>query len=228
MTHIEILVNFEREINKLNNVLEKPTTNDSLYWLNQAINKFIKLRFNGDLVHNTSYEQNEKRTRDLIKLYKEAETKNPGVISSVDYDSYSIDYPEDLMYVVNENVTINDINGGHVMSTHVFECTADNFMHRINNSLTDFHYHRHRARPLRIRTKDGCKLITDKKYKIRSYTIGYLKTPNEISLTHPNNEYTDFEDSIMYEIIKIAAQMYIENQSDERYKTISSEVYTQE
>ena len=158
----------------------------------------------------------------------EEETKNPGVVSSVDYDSYSIDYPEDLMYVVNENVTISDINGEHVMSTHVFECTADNFMHRINNSLTDFHYHRHRARPLRIRTKDGCKLITDKKYKIRSYTIGYLKTPNEISLTHPNNEYADFEDSIMYEIIKIAAQMYIENQSDERYKTISSEVYTQE
>ena len=41
-------------------------------------------------------------------------------------------------------------------------------------------------------------------------------------------EYEDFEDMIMSEIIKIAAQMYIENTKDERYKTISEEVNTQE
>ena len=32
----------------------------------------------------------------------------------------------------------------------------------------------------------------------------------------------------MSEIIKIAAQMYLENKKDERYKTISYEVNTQE
>lgn len=55
-----------------------------------------------------------------------------------------------------------------------------------------------------------------------------LKKPSEITLENPFNEYEDFEDIIMAEIIKIAAQMYLENQKDERYKTITAEVNTQE
>lgn len=114
------------------------------------------------------------------------------------------------------------------MNTCIFECTADSFMYRINNSLTDFHYRYHRARPLRIRTNDGFRLLTDKKYKIDSYTVGYLKVPTEITNENPLTEYNDFEDHIWFEITKIAAQMYIENQSDPRYKTITNEVLTQE
>ena len=67
-----------------------------------------------------------------------------------------------------------------------------------------------------------------KKYKIQSYKIGYLRTPNKISLENPVVEYTDFNDNVMYEIIKIAAQMYIENRQDKRYETITNEVNTQE
>jgi len=71
MTYIEILTNFEREINKIDDVIGKPATDDSLFWLNQAVAKFVKLRFNGDLLHRTSYEQNDKRRMDLIKLFIE-------------------------------------------------------------------------------------------------------------------------------------------------------------
>ena len=38
--------------------------------LKPLVGKFIKLRFNSDLIHGTSYEQNEKRREDLIKLYE--------------------------------------------------------------------------------------------------------------------------------------------------------------
>ena len=133
-----------------------------------------------------------------------------------------------MMCVLNEDVVISDMNGEHQMDTCIFECTADSFMYRINNSLTDFHYRYHRARPLRIRTNDGFRLLTDKKYKIDSYTVGYLKVPTEITNENPLTEYNDFEDHIWFEITKIAAQMYIENQSDPRYKTITNEVLTQE
>ena len=71
MTNIEILANFEREINKIDDAVNKPATDDSLFWLNQAVAKFVKLRFNGDLVHKTSYEQNDKRRMDLIHLFIE-------------------------------------------------------------------------------------------------------------------------------------------------------------
>ena len=114
------------------------------------------------------------------------------------------------------------------MNTCVFECTWDSFMYRVTNSLTDFHYRFNRARPLRVREPNGCVLLTDRKYRIYKYVLGYLRKPKEITLDEPFDEYTDFEDIIMPEIIKMAAQMYLENQKDERYKTIVGEVSTQE
>lgn len=144
------------------------------------------------------------------------------------YDSYKITYPKDFMFSLNEDVIISDNNGQHKMNTCMFECTSDSFMYRVNNSLTDFHYRYHRARPLRIRTSDGCILLTDKNYKINKYQLGYLRKPTEITLQNPRDEYEDFNDIVMPEIIKMAAQMYLENKKDERYKTITQEVITQE
>ena len=229
MKGVDILASFELEINKLNDTLEKPLTDDSLYWINQAIVKFVKDRFNGNAPKRTSYEQNEKRTRDLIKLLREqVYTDMPTIAEHTSYDEYEFEYPSKMMFVLNEDVVISDTNDDHIMDTCVFECTADNFMYRINNSLTDFHYRYHRARPLRIRTKDGFRLLTDKKYKINKYTLGYLKVPEEITNDNPLKDYTDFENHTWLEIVKIAAQMYIENQQDQRYQTITNEVLTQE
>ena len=45
---------------------------------------------------------------------------------------------------------------------------------------------------------------------------------------HSFDEYEDFEDNVMYEIVKIAAQMYLENKQNQRYQTITNEVNTQE
>ena len=207
MKCIDLIASFELEINKLDDALDKPVTDDSLYWINQAIMKFVKDRFNGNAPKRTSYEQNEKRTRDLIKLLREDIVTFNEVTdnSHYNYDVYEYQYPPEMLYVLNEDVVISDLNDGNHMDTCVFECTADNFMYRINNSLTDFHYRYHRARPLRIRTNNGFRLLTDKKYKIHKYTLGYLKVPTEIASTNPNTDYTDFEDNIWMEIIKIAA-----------------------
>ena len=231
MTNIQILAAFEREINQIDDVLNKPATDDSLYWLNQAVYKFCKTRFNGNAPHFTSYEQNEKRTKDLINLFVSSDLD----LSSVDesratYNKYTVTYPEKMMFVLNEDVVIDSINGGHELDTSVFECTADSFMYRVNNTLTDFHYRHYKARPLRVKTQTGCDLLTDKKYKITKYTLGYLRNPNKISLENPKAEYSDFPDIIMAEIIKMAAQRYIESQipMQQRYQTISNEVNTQE
>lgn len=231
MTNIQILAAFEREINQIDDTLNKPATDDSLYWLNQAVYKFCKTRFNGNAPHFTSYEQNEKRTKDLINLFVSSDLD----LSSVDesratYNKYTVTYPKNMMFVLNEDVVIDSINDGHELDTSVFECTADSFMYRVNNTLTDFHYRHYKARPLRVKTQTGCDLLTDKKYKITKYTLGYLRNPNKISLDKPKEEYSDFPDAIIPEIIKMAAQMYIESQipMQQRYQTISNEVNTQE
>ena len=231
MKNVNILISFEREINKLDDTIEKPLTDDSLYWLNQAVSKFIKTRFNGSAPHYTSYEQNEKRTIDLSKLISSKTYTDFTVNTNTNYELYTVDYPQDFMFTLNEDVNIasKDINNPYNLDTCVFECTSDNFMYRVNNSLTDFHYRHRRARPLRIRTNNGVSLLTDGNYKISKYTLGYLRKPTEITLDNPLNEYTDFPDIIIPEIVKIAAEMYIENKNiQQRYQTLVNEVNTQE
>ena len=231
MKNVNILISFEREINKLDDTIEKPLTDDSLYWLNQAVSKFIKTRFNGSAPHYTSYEQNEKRTVDLSKLISSKTYTDFTVNTNTNYESYTVDYPQDFMFTLNEDVNIasKDTNNPYNLDTCVFECTSDSFMYRVNNSLTDFHYRHHRARPLRIRTNNGVSLLTDGNYKISKYTLGYLRKPTEITLDNPLNEYTDFPDIIIPEIVKIAAEMYIENKNiQQRYQTLVNEVNTQE
>ena len=231
MKNVNILISFEREINKLDDTIEKPLTDDSLYWLNQAVSKFIKTRFNGSTPHYISYEQNEKRTIDLSKLISSKTYTDFTVNTNTNYESYTVDYPQDFMFTLNEDVNIasKDINNPYNLDTCVFECTSDNFMYRVNNSLTDFHYRHRRARPLRIRTNNGVSLLTDGNYKISKYTLGYLRKPTEITLDNPLNEYTDFPDIIIPEIVKIAAEMYIENKNiQQRYQTLVNEVNTQE
>lgn len=245
MKRLSILTAFEREINKLDDAINKPYTDDSLYWLNQAIAKFVKERFNGNAPHYTSYEQNEKRLRDLIGLEKRevltpTQLTFPQDVNNEGYFQFVYKEPEDLMFTLQDRVTISDVNGGHPYTTATFECTNDSLMYRMTNSLTDFHYKHYKARPLRLRTReviddsDELKnvviLYTDGKYTVDNYTLTYLKKPQVLTDENPdkNPEYTDFNDQVWLEIIKTAAQMYVENQSDPRYKTLTNEVLTQE
>lgn len=229
MKCIDILEAFETEIGVINQV-EKPLTSDSLFWLNQAVDKFVKLRFNTDQVHKTSYEQNEKRRNDLINLYKTTKYTQFNIDdNNPKYDKYTVEnYPDDFLFSLNEDAIITNNKGENPYSTSIFECTSDSFMYRVTNSLTDFHYKYGEARPLRVCTDKGCYLLTDKNYKIKEYVLGYLRTPNKITLTNPFDEYTDFDNITIPEIIKIAAQMYLENTGNPRYKSITQEVMTQE
>lgn len=229
MRYIDILEAFETEIGVVNQV-EKPLTSDSLFWLNQAVDKFVKLRFNTDQVHRTSYEQNEKRRNDLINLYKTTKYTQFNIDdNNPKYDKYTVEnYPDDFLFSLNEDAIITNNKGENPYSTSIFECTSDSFMYRVTNSLTDFHYKYGEARPLRVCTDKGCYLLTDKNYKIKEYVLGYLRTPNKITLSNPFEEYTDFDNITIPEIIKIAAQMYLENTGNPRYKSITQEVMTQE
>lgn len=239
MKRLELLAAFELEINKLDDAVNKPVTDDSLYWINQAILKFVKERFNGNAPHYTSYEQNEKRTRDLHNLYvrtklEEHTTNTTNLTNRNLFNAQSYTWPNDLMYILNEDVTITD--GKKPYDTSIFECTADNFMYRITNSLTDFHYKHHKARPLRVRVgvnedkSQNVVLLNDTNYTVTDYWISYLKYPTLLNTENPdeNPDNDSFTEDVWHEIIKIAAQMYLENQLDPRYKTISAEVLTQE
>ena len=97
MKGVDILASFELEINKINDTVQKPLTDDSLYWINQAIIKFVKDRFNGNGPKRTSYEQNEKRTRDLINLFCEKTITNNENLDEY-IDESSVYYPDNEQF----------------------------------------------------------------------------------------------------------------------------------
>ena len=98
MRCIDLIAAFELEINKLNDSLNKPVTDDSLYWINQAVVKFVKDRFNGNTPKRTSYEQNEKRTKDLINLLREQKEFTVTIDDThPSYTSYHIHEPSSYL-----------------------------------------------------------------------------------------------------------------------------------
>lgn len=233
MKYIELQYAFELEAANIDKILtEKISSDDISYWLNQGVYKFIKTRYNGNNISRTSFEQDEKRTRDLINLRTSA--KLVGITQSNlsdQYTEFNYVYPKDVMFVIDEQVTIIAIlPDGSIKEKHteLFECTSDNYMYRITNTLTDFHLRNGYARPLRIMTETGCKIFTDTTYDIGSYTVVYLRNPQQITMNKPFDEYTEFPEYVHSEIVKLSVQMYLENATNQRYQSIANEVNTME
>lgn len=225
MKYIELQYAFELEAANIDNIDTKVSSYDILYWLNQGVNKFIKTRYNGNNFLKTGFEQDEKRSRDLITLYANSQYNSLSKEKKTGYDQYSVVYPKDLLFVLDESVQICPSNKPEeAVSTEIFECTLDSYMYRVTNTLTDFHYHHNYARPLRVRTKEGCNLLTDGKYDIVEYTVGYLRKPVKITMDNPFAEYEDMPEHTHNEIVKLAVQMFIENSQNPRYQSINNEV----
>jgi hypothetical protein len=63
---------------------------------------------------------------DLIKLYEQKTYTSTNMTvdeSQPSYTSYTITYPEDFMFSLNEDVVISDLDGENKINTCMFECT---------------------------------------------------------------------------------------------------------
>lgn len=232
MTTLDLQYAFELETNSIDATLTtKLKSDDILYWLNSAVDKFVKTRFDGNNITKKSFEQNEKRARDLMYLVS-SKTYEPTDVSysRKGFDVYVIDYPKDFMLMLDESVELYKKGDKefNYWPSEIFECTLDSYMYRITNKLTDFHLRNNYARPIRVRTKDGCDLFTDGNYSIKDYTISYIRNPEKITLDDPFKEYTDLPEFALHEVVKLAVQMYVASLHDPRYETISAENGTME
>lgn len=68
MRYIDLQVAFELEINKLDDGLNKPKSDDIEYWLNIGLDKFVKTRYSGVNTKGEGFEQSQKRIDDLRTL----------------------------------------------------------------------------------------------------------------------------------------------------------------
>ena len=107
----------------------------------------------------------------------------------------------------------------------VIESSIETVDAQLKNSLSEHNIKYCKARPLRLMYDNTIVLITDGNYKVASYQISYLKKPNNINIHNkPFDEYTDMPEHTHSEIVKLAVQMYLENQKDARYNTYQNEI----
>lgn len=187
------------------------------------------------------FEQTEKRIDDLRTLVQEESFENDA-IATVNPSLYTVTLPENYVLLLGDTAGIQpadgvdipcwekDKEGNYIVHyTDTIEGTIETVDRIKENSLSEYHLHYTKARPIKLIAKDLIKLYTDGKYKVSKYTISYIRKPNKIDIhKEPFAEYTDMPEHTQLEIVKLAAQLYLENQANPRYQTYNNEVNVME
>ena len=239
MRCIDLHEAFEIELNVLDDGLNKPKSMDTEWWLNKGLEKFWKTRYSGMNPKQLGFEQNQKRIDDLRTLIS-VEEYDKDKISVINNSLYSISLPEDYLIHLGDTAGIQPIginecweldeNGEYIIKyDDTIESTVETIDKQLKNSLSEHKLKYCTARPLKLIQGNEIKLYTDGQYQVSAYRLTYLRRPKHIDIhSDPFAEYTDMPEHTHSEIVKIAAQMYIENQSNQRLNTHNAEVQEME
>lgn len=211
---------------------------DTEWWLNRGLEKFWKTRYSGMNVKSTGFEQDQKRIDDLRTLVKTVSI----IPTKVTNKQYSIDIPNDYVILLGDTVGIQPSDDSHNVCWEVdedgefvtkysdtIESSIETIDRQLSNSLSEHILKYCSARPLKLIQGNSVYLYTDGQYKISDYQLTYLRNPEKINIhLNPFDEYVDMPEHTHSEIVKIAAQMYIENQSNQRVNTHNAEVQEME
>jgi hypothetical protein len=218
MTALEMQTAFEIEAGIINSTI-KPLSSDIFYWINKAVERFIKNRYE-------EFEKNQKRIEDLRTLVTELSIGT--TVGIFKPNSYIALIPSDYLISVGEEVQINYIDQFDNTITKrrgVKEITIDRYEAEIDNPLSEYNLHYGQAKPLRLFYDSQVELMSDGNYTIPYLYLRYIKIPAIVSL--PSNN-CDLPVETHSEIIKVAVGMFIENIKDSRYQTIENEITHQE
>lgn len=238
MKFIELQEAFEIELNVLDDGFNKPKSMDTEWWLNRGLEKFWKTRYSGMNTKSIGFEQDQKRIDDLRTLVKTVSI----IPTKVTNKQYSIDIPNDYVILLGDTVGIQPSDDSHNACWEVdedgefvtkysdtIESSIETIDRQLSNSLSEHILKYCSARPLKLIQGNSVYLYTDGQYKISDYQLTYLRNPEKINIhLNPFDEYVDMPEHTHSEIVKIAAQMYIENQSNQRVNTHNAEVQEME
>lgn len=180
------------------------------WWLNEAIDRFVKTRYSGINVKREGFEQSQKRTDDLRTLVTESRivySAGPTDVSDKphSYIIYQSQLPADYFLFLNDEVSItfnNQVTGVNtVLRTFPMPITADMYSARVNDPYSEHILHMNTARPLRLFSSKGIELITDGQYSVTSYFLKYLRKPKRVNLAFTASQTagtSDIEEGITY------------------------------
>lgn len=227
MTSLQMQANFELEIAQIDE-LDKPNSEDTFYFLNQAIQRFVKTRYSGINFKGDGFEQTQKRMDDLRTLVTEAAIV-PVVNSTVTDkpNSYTATLPNNYLLALAEEVSITFTGldkTSKTVRTGITECTLDTYTFKVSDPLEAHNLHMDSAWPLRMYINGSVKLVSDGNYTIPYYFLTYLKLPTKISV----GVNCDLPEHTHQEIVKLAVDMFLENNSSQRVQTYPNQVNTME
>lgn len=199
-------------------------------WLNRAIRKFVKTRYSGINSKGQSFEQTQKRIDDLRTLI--GFYTNSSLTTSTNYpNAYTASLSSILStipyywFALSEEAEITvDLVAERV---NIVECSLDKYAQKMQDPYSEHILHYGTAKPLRLFSGTNVDLISDGTYSVTKYYLTYLKKPAEVASTGtPVN--CDLPEHTHDEIVKIAANMMLENIEQPRYQSHGMEVATME
>lgn len=224
MTSLQMQTAFELEAAFIDDTI-KPMSSDIFYFINRAVEKFVKTRYDGNNFLKTSFEGDQKRVEDLRTLINKTTINT--TTGTFYPNSYVAAFPSDYYILISDEVSIQFINSLGISTTvrnSVQEITSERLSDELDNPFSEYHLHYETAKPLRLLSSAGIELIGDGYYTIPTYYLRYISQPATVSLTVPCN----LPPQTHPEIIKLAVGMYLENIKDHRYSTYQNEINTVE
>jgi len=126
-----------------------------------------------------------------------------------------------------EEATTIDIDGT-TSKVGVVESTIDEVRRMLENPFSEHILHYGSAKPIRIFDGDSVELITDGNYDVTEYHLTFLKQPVEVETDDVSPVNCDLPEHTHDEIVRMAANMILENIEQPRYQTHAREIATME
>jgi hypothetical protein len=216
MSPFNLYISFDREIRNRKDGLFVNTA-ETTYWLNKAVQEFVDKKY-------AEFEQNDDISQDLKSLYKAS-------VVSVDTDSYNFLHcykatlPDNVRYITSERVLIVLNSDSTSLNVKVTPITQDTINIKVKDPFSQHNLHMGKAEPLRLVEGTESLFISDGSYSVTEYYIKYIQEPTKfvINSALDKTEITEFPHKSFKEILAIAVRMFLENYSNERYKTYNLE-----
>jgi hypothetical protein len=228
MTAREMQIAFVTELTNIGKTVESeemPGSDIIFYFINRAVEKFVKTRYSGMNIKGESFEETQKRIEDLRTLIIEVTISTS--TNTTKPNAYKADLPADYFITASEEVDIYYSKNSVPITLRqgIKEITSDRYRNEIDNPYGSHVLHYGLAKPLRLYQGEDVLLISDGQYTIPTYYLRYLKYPTVVAL--PSTD-CDLPDHTHIEIVKLAIGMFLENIKDNRYGSYSNEINTME
>ena len=180
-------------------------------WLNNAIRRFTKLRYN-------DFEKHQKRIDDLKPLVMNVDirmiesdnaaltgvftlTTTPLANSYVVSAPQSAVWPTDYWFALGERALLFSVATGFALGTFgVTECTIDEYSQHLLDPFSEHIKHYEKAKPLRIFNANDVELVTDGTYSVHTYHLSYLRKPATVDIT-TDIASGSIEADMVYEVV---------------------------